>query len=379
MHTKQNNIESIFDSFLRKFLIKLSLHSSLALLSGFILLTVSCQTKSIVSSTRSDRGERKEIGGVSSQNNSSSPGLEVGGSSSPGSSGNGTQSGHVSGSTGGMGGAPSASQNQEISGDSEGDAQSSSPQVIEPKIGIILGGGALRTFAHIGVLQEFSKRKTPIVAVAGIEMGSLVAALFSQKGQAFDVEWQMMKIKEKDLIQKSLLSGKAKPLAVDSLADYLNQTFSQQKVEQFRFSFSCPSLNIEQQRVYILSKGTAKDMLPYCIAMGPLYQPHMQNVAGLTSVSQLAEQLRAKGANYIIYVDVLSAPLKADSSESSELTSWSLAAENARRKDQNINLVVQVPMRGIDLLDFSKRRESLQKGQQAGIEAYRLVQKELNL
>mgnify|MGYP002358440770 FL=1 len=42
------------------------------------------------------------------------------------------------------------------------------PTPTPPKIGIILGPGAIKTFAHIGVLQELGKNKIPISMIAGL-------------------------------------------------------------------------------------------------------------------------------------------------------------------------------------------------------------------
>lgn len=253
------------------------------------------------------------------------------------------------------------------------------PPADTPKIGLILGGGGLRSFAHIGVLQEFAKKKIPIVAVAGIEMGSLIGAIYSSKGQAFEVEWQMMKLKEKELIQKSLISGKSQPLETQALSEFLSNYFSGQKVEQFKIPFTCPSLNLEQQKVYVLTKGSVKEMLPYCLGIAPLFEPFQQNVAALMSLNVLADQLRQKGANYIIYVDLLNPPLRPEPSENSGMLAWNLAAEATKRKDNGVNYAIQVPLKGIDFLDFSKRRENLQKGQLAAQEALKVLMKELDL
>lgn len=264
--------------------------------------------------------------------------------------------------------------------DSNVDSDTKDNQQKQPvRVGIVLGGGGLRAFAHIGVLQEFAKKKVPIVAVAGFEMGSLIGAIYSMKGQAFEVEWQMMKLKEKELVQKALITGKSKPLNTSVLNDFLGSLFSGTKVEQFKIPFTCPSLNLEQQRVYVLTKGTVREMLPYCLGMAPLFEPFQQNVSALMSLNVIADQLRQKGANFIIYVDVLAPPLRSENSEDSELIAWSLAAEATKRKDNGINYVIQVPLKGVDFLDFSKRRENLQKGQQAAQEALKFLMKELDI
>ena len=46
-------------------------------------------------------------------------------------------------------------------------------------VGIALGGGSARGFAHIGVLQALEEAKVPISVVAGTSAGSLVGAFYA--------------------------------------------------------------------------------------------------------------------------------------------------------------------------------------------------------
>jgi NTE family protein len=48
----------------------------------------------------------------------------------------------------------------------------------EKKVGLALGGGILRGFVHIGVLEVLEKAKIPIDFVAGTSVGSLVGAFY---------------------------------------------------------------------------------------------------------------------------------------------------------------------------------------------------------
>ena len=58
-------------------------------------------------------------------------------------------------------------------------AQASSPAPARPRIGLALGGGAARGFAHIGVLQWFEEHRIPIDAIGGTSMGGLIAGAFA--------------------------------------------------------------------------------------------------------------------------------------------------------------------------------------------------------
>ncbi|OLO40778.1 esterase [Alkalihalophilus pseudofirmus] len=54
-----------------------------------------------------------------------------------------------------------------------------------PKIGLALGSGGARGFAHIGVLKVLEDAKVPIDVIAGSSMGSLVGVLYGA-GQSTD-------------------------------------------------------------------------------------------------------------------------------------------------------------------------------------------------
>ncbi|MEZ0391646.1 MAG: patatin-like phospholipase family protein [Pseudobdellovibrionaceae bacterium] len=247
-----------------------------------------------------------------------------------------------------------------------------------PKIGLILGPGALRAYAHVGVVQEFAKQKMPIHAIAGMEMGSLVAAIFANKGQPYDVEWQMMKLKESDLLQKGILSSEVKPGDVKSLSEFINLSLSSSRAENAKVNFSCPALHLERQQVYLMNRGAYSEMLPFCLAFPPLFKAHQQNVSGVFSLKALVEQLRAKGATSIIYVDLLSGPVQIKGATSETQILWSLAAEALSRPEKGIDYVVHVPLKDFDLLDFNRRREMIQKGQQAAQEASAKILKMIN-
>jgi NTE family protein len=58
----------------------------------------------------------------------------------------------------------------------------------QPTIGIALGGGGARGFAHVGVLQVLHEEEIPIHVVAGTSMGSMVGAMYAETRNPFIVE-----------------------------------------------------------------------------------------------------------------------------------------------------------------------------------------------
>ena len=248
------------------------------------------------------------------------------------------------------------------------------------KVGIILGPGGIRSFAEIGVLQELVKSKIPIQSIAGIEMGSLVAASFAHKGQVFDVEWQMMKMKEDDLIRKGLIGG-AQANDARSLNGFLQNVFGSSKAEDAKVNFSCPSWNLASHQAYMMTRGPYVSMLPYCLSLYPLLRPYNQNIAGVGSLSTLVKNMRAKGINYLIYVSIMEDKGGSvfGSVDSVENTSWNIVEQSLQSQFGQFNYVIRVPLQQYSITDFSKRRELLQKGQEIGHTAAQLIAEQLGL
>ena len=98
-----------------------------------------------------------------------------------------------------------------------------------PKIGLILGPGGLRSFAHLGVIKRLEHRRIPIAAVAGIGWGALVGALYAHKGRAHHVEWQLSKIKKQHISQKGFFQLQRRMGQISLISPYLKSVFFQHK------------------------------------------------------------------------------------------------------------------------------------------------------
>lgn len=48
-----------------------------------------------------------------------------------------------------------------------------------PRIGLVLGGGGAKGFAHIGVIAELERRRIPIDVIAGTSMGAVVGSMYA--------------------------------------------------------------------------------------------------------------------------------------------------------------------------------------------------------
>lgn len=251
-----------------------------------------------------------------------------------------------------------------------------------PRIGVILSGGGAKAYAHIGFLQELNRLKIPIHAIAGIEFAAPMAALYANKEQANEVEWQMFKIKDDDVIKTSLLSSRTHPGDVSGLEDFIKTNFARIRVEDFKLPFACPSFNLSKNHVYLMDRGSADALLPYCWPYPPLLKPYKSNVSAVREVKILADYLRAKGANYILFVNAMgSAQRKPYAGEPGSLENivWTEIAGQYAKNQPGVDAVLSLDTGNYGIMDFDKRREIMQKGEESAAKTLKFLSKKWGL
>lgn len=241
-----------------------------------------------------------------------------------------------------------------------------SPIPAIPKIGLILGPGGARAYGHIGALQQLTRLKVPIYATVGIEWGAPIAALLSSKGQVYDVEWQMFKLKDEELAKKSLLGTNVKGNDVTLMKEFFQTAFGRQKVEEFHRPFGCPAYNLAKNQVYMMSRGFVEQLMPYCLPYPPNFKPYNRNVSAMRDLKMAADYLRSQGANYILLVNVLGRdggkkPLVKET-DSAEAVMWSELGSFYAKPQAGVDAVISVELDQYLVTDFEKRREIMQKG-----------------
>jgi NTE family protein len=89
--------------------------------------------------------------------------------------------------------------------------------VLPPKVALVLGGGGLKGFAHIGVLRACEERGIRPTVVAGTSIGSLIAAAYAG-GMAIDeMERRALDLRKQDLFRIDHISMVTKRMLSPSL------------------------------------------------------------------------------------------------------------------------------------------------------------------
>jgi NTE family protein len=226
-----------------------------------------------------------------------------------------------------------------------------------PRIGLIFSAGGVRTWADIGVLREIEKAKWPVQAVAGLEWGAAVAAVYAEHLSSNEVEWELSKVK-----------------SLSEVADSSRVIFGRLSVADLKVPFVCPSLNIDRQLMFLLNRGQLTKLMPFCLAHPPVSDVYSKSVASLSDIEALAQHLRATGVNKVVLVNVLSQKTKRAFVEDSALNIiWSAAAARMSGPLAGVDDVIQINLDGVSITDFASRREAIAKGAELGYSEVRRI------
>ena len=96
-------------------------------------------------------------------------------------------------------------------------AQTSQSIILPPKVALVLGGGGLKGFAHIGVLRAFEERGIRPTVVAGTSIGSLIAAAYAGGMPIDEMERRALDLRKQDLFRIDHISMVTKRMLSPSL------------------------------------------------------------------------------------------------------------------------------------------------------------------
>jgi len=107
----------------------------------------------------------------------------------------------------------------------------------EPKVALVLGGGAAKGFAHIGVIRVLEQEKIPIHMIVGTSVGSLIGGIYAANPDTFQLEWLAFKIEKNDILDFSIVYSKLGPVQGAKLESFVEQNVKARKIEDTKILF----------------------------------------------------------------------------------------------------------------------------------------------
>jgi NTE family protein len=192
-------------------------------------------------------------------------------------------------------------------------------------VGLVLGGGAARGFAHIGVLEVLEEAGIAIHRIAGCSSGAIVGALLAagisahqQHELVRDLRWNT--ISTLSLLPRRLsslsLSVKDFPLGLldlDKLIAWLQEAMGPvARFDELQMPFAAVATDIVTGELVVMNEGEVGPAVRASCSVPGLFTPYRRDERLLVDGGVIAnlpvEVVRQMGAEYVIAVDLLPAP-----------------------------------------------------------------------
>lgn len=243
-----------------------------------------------------------------------------------------------------------------------------------PKIALVLGGGAARGFAHIGVIRALEKEKIPVDLIVGTSVGSLIGAIYAYEKNSFELEWTAFALEKGEFFDYGLLNaftgmGLAKG---DKLEAFVKNKIPIADIEGLKIPFVAVATDLNRGTRVTLASGSIARAVRASSAIPGVFQP-VEHQGKLLVDGGVIDNLpvsvaRERGADLVIAVDIGQqvANFKIENVIDVMLQSITImGAENAKAKKREADILITPSIGDVGRLDFAQKKRCMQ----AGIEA----------
>ncbi|HEZ2759117.1 TPA: patatin-like phospholipase family protein [Neisseria meningitidis] len=179
-------------------------------------------------------------------------------------------------------------------------------------VGLALGGGASKGFAHVGIIKVLKENGIPVKVVTGTSAGSIVGSLFASGMSPDRLELEAEILGKTDLVDLTLsTSGFIKG---EKLQNYINRKVGGRQIQQFPIKFAAVATDFETGKAVAFNQGNAGQAVRASAAIPNVFQPviigrHTYVDGGLSQPVPVSAA-RRQGANFVIAVDISARPGK---------------------------------------------------------------------
>jgi len=253
-----------------------------------------------------------------------------------------------------------------------------------PRLGLALGGGAARGFAHVGVIQVLEQNGIRPDLVVGTSAGSLVAALYASGKNGAELERTALAMEEATLTDWTLPFNGRGMLRGDALARYVRQAVDGRLIENMALPLGILATDLGNGQGALFRRGDTAEAVRASSAVPGVFTPvsiagHEYVDGGLVAPVPVS-QARAMGAEVVLAVDISSDPQGNDASGLLKvmLQTTAIMGQSINRHElRGADVVLRPALSGVGSADFSARQRSIAAGRAAMLAALPRLKAEL--
>ena len=248
------------------------------------------------------------------------------------------------------------------------------PAPASVKIGLALGGGAARGFAHIGVIKALEAQGIVPDIVVGTSAGAVVGALYSSGLSGFELQKVAMDMDEGQIGDWSLPDRGV--FKGEALQNFVNRAVANRPLEKLPRSFAVVSTDLKSGESVLFRTGNTGMAVRASSAVPGVFQPVNINGrdyvdGGLVSPIP-ARAARGLGANFVIAVDISVKPRDARTSSTLDvlLQTFAIMGQSiSRYETAEADIVIRPVTAELPATDFAGRHRAVLEGEKAAAAA----------
>jgi NTE family protein len=244
----------------------------------------------------------------------------------------------------------------------------------KPKIALVLGGGAARGFAHVGVIRVLEQEKIPIDMIVGTSAGSLIGAIYASDMNSFDLEWTAFALEKDNIFDYAFFSAVTGmgPVKGDKLEEFVRAKVPVANIENLKLPFAAVATDLNRGTRVVLDHGPVARAVRASSAIPGVFNP-VDHQGRLLVDGGVVDNIpisvaREKGADIVIAVDISENVVNFNITNLIDVVIQSaniMFNENVKYKKKEADVLISPAVGSVGMLDFTQKKRCMH----AGIEA----------
>ena len=256
------------------------------------------------------------------------------------------------------------------------------------KIGLALGGGAARGFAHIGVIKALEAQGIVPDIITGTSAGSLVGALYAAGNNGFALQKLAIEMDEAAISDWSLplFSKSSGVLKGEGLQNYINKTVNNIPLEKLKKPFGVVATDLNTGQPILFQRGNTGVAVRASSSVPSIFQPvrigdRVYVDGGLVSPVPV-HFAREMGADFVIAVNISSQADVQPASSSIDvlLQTFTIMGQRINYHElKEADIVIQPGLGNMKGSDFNSRNIAILAGEKATAAAMAEIKQKLKV
>ena len=254
------------------------------------------------------------------------------------------------------------------------------------RIGLALGGGAARGFAHVGVIKVLEAQGIDVDIVTGTSAGSLVGALYAAGNNGFALQKIALSMDEAALSdwKVPMFAASSGVLKGEGLQNYVNKEVHQLPIEKLVKPFGAVAVELNTGLPILFQRGNTGIAVRASSAVPGVFQPvrigDKYYVDGGLVAPVPVSFARSMGADFVIAVNISSAPEVQTSASSLSilLQTFSIMGQTINQYElKGADVVIAPELGEMQGADFGGRHNAILAGERAATAALPEIKRKL--